>query len=145
MTQGKKYNVTLDVQKGTKVFSPGATVINDAWISKDNVRVPTPVKLAQGEQFQVVVDFEAHNAIGGTINNWSVCVTVIDATKDTYNYAHLNSILSIPPSEIASHQATLDRMGPNVMPAHDLTLHVRIFGADGLTPSPLYPDVSLWW
>jgi len=121
----------------------GVTTINDAWVSDTNGARFT--SLTAGTPFNVHVNVSAVNGSGGLINLWSICVTVIDTNDATIaNFASIDSAISIPPSHIQKSDLVLNHLGQLVMPNHALNLRIKVWGADGLTPSPAAPDQSLW-
>jgi len=134
--------------QGLGAVFPGVTTINDAWIVVNGVRVPTGTELNAGVQLEIRANVTANNASGGLVNLWSIVVTAIDMNDSNNstavkNYADADSNIAVPASRISGN-VVLNNLGSNTMPNHDVNLKLKIFGADGLTPSPSYPDIALW-
>lgn len=129
--------------QGIGAFVNGGMTISNIRIRKaDGAYLTAPFELTAGTQFRVVVDVNAKNNAGGSVFDWSICLTVIDATKVVKNYTTRNSAGELGSSIIAGN-VPIDSMGYNVMPANDITLTIKGWGTDNhnlLTP----PPENLW-
>ncbi|MFY9259570.1 MAG: hypothetical protein WAO71_03575 [Gallionella sp.] len=125
-------------------FVPGeGSRINRIYIKAAGVEV---TELAPGQEFKVYVDFNAYNGAGGLAAHWSATVTVVDLESGqirNWNRAGGQTSVFNPDGSIQKVFA-LDKMGSNVMPDHDVSLRVKVWGHDAGIPTPETPAYELW-
>ncbi len=149
--QREEYPISIQAspefaQGGLSAFVVGAASI-DGWVEVSGVRVSS---IAAGTTFKIWATFSAVNAAPGIPIGWTWCVTmtVIDTVGGVVkNWRRKDS--SYPEvigdlSNLIRGTLELNRMGANVMPNHALNLRFKIFGNDIFSPTPEYPDLTLW-
>jgi len=143
-----KHNIGIDYDNayhfgGIAAFVNGGMLISDAWIEVNNVRL-NPAAVTEGQAFVVHVALEARDIAGGAVTAWAICVTVIDSAGELYNYNFANSISELA-GQINTNDLALNRnaLTPMVMPARDISLRIKGWGTDILSPTDP-PPMNLW-
>ena len=132
----EKFAVVVQAPKGAQVIGAGPITG-----SISAVRViyqgQAVTEVPEGEYFDVEVDFTAQNP--GALS-WAAGATMMATNGTLPNYDVTRTII---PSSTLSGTMKLDSMGkPGPMPAHDITLRIKLWGNQAWTTDP--PPQSEW-
>jgi hypothetical protein len=118
-------------------FDVGQVTFDDVWIVDFTGNRVTSNSLTPTSQFKVRALMSITNNATGIFTAWSACVTVSDPTGAVRNYGIVRSKTlktwagNITLESLKTNPA--DSGGFNIMPDHDITLTLRVFGSDGAT------------
>jgi len=131
-----KYAVHVEVEQGIGVIGIGPITgsITRAWVEYGGEEV---TEVPEGENFTVKVSYSAYNpgyAFTPLDPGWSTSVTVISTDGELRGY---NSTL-----ETSANTAKVVPIGLGPMPAHDITLRVKLWGNQAVWGLPGVPDTA---
>ena len=116
-----------------EISALGNGAIVDKWIQYGGVRT---TEVPAGEAFDILCEIDASG--GG---RWLEAVTVKSTDGSIKNYE--DTLITIDPTGL-QHTVVLGNMGANIMPAHDITLTIKVWGVENESVSPPYPPESEW-
>jgi len=129
-----KHAVNVEITRGLGVIGIGPITgsITRAWVEYGGEEVN---EVPEGEYFTVKMSFVADNPgfhITPLDPAWSTAITAISADREVKGCD--------PTLQYAAHQAEVAAVSIGPMPAHDITLRVKLHGNQAVWSMPGVPD-----
>lgn len=112
--------INIDKGKVAAIGNPLSMIIADAWVEYQGNRVTV---VPEGMSFVAKAEYAATYPEAKITQYYSLCITVVGDGVANWDITRVLGINKTP-----SGKMTLDNLGGNIMPSHDITLRFRPWG-----------------